>query len=74
LLDIYPRKVYFFPIPAWSGEEAEKVHNDTIISRESEYVTRLHFAKVEGDVELFYLGIGRIKASMVKPENKSAGD
>jgi hypothetical protein len=29
------------------------VHNDTIINRESEYKTRLHYAKVEGDVELF---------------------
>jgi chemotaxis protein CheD len=34
-------------------KKLKKVHNDTIISRESEYVTRLHYAKVEGDVELF---------------------
>jgi len=54
LLDIYPRKVYFFPTTGLVRvKKLKKVHNDTIISRESEYVTRLHYAKVEGDVELF---------------------
>ena len=54
LLDIYPRKVYFFPTSGLVRvKKLKKVHNDTIISRESEYVTRLHYAKVEGDVELF---------------------
>ena len=54
LLDIYPRKVYFFPNTGLVRvKKLRRVHNDTIISRESEYVTRLHFAKVEGDVELF---------------------
>ncbi|MDP4030257.1 MAG: chemoreceptor glutamine deamidase CheD [Gallionella sp.] len=54
LLDIYPRKVYFFPRTGLVRvKKLRRVHNDTIISRESEYVTRLHFAKVEGDVELF---------------------
>jgi chemotaxis protein CheD len=54
LLDIYPRKVYFFPSTGLVRvKKLKKVHNDTIISRESEYVTRLHYAKVEGDVELF---------------------
>jgi len=54
LLDIYPRKVYFFPD---SGKVRVKnlrnVHNDTIITREAEYNSRLHYAKLEGDVELF---------------------
>ena len=54
LLDIFPRKVYFFPRTGLVRvKKLRRVHNDTIISRESEYVTRLHFAKVEGDVELF---------------------
>ncbi|OGS98771.1 MAG: chemotaxis protein CheD [Gallionellales bacterium RIFCSPLOWO2_12_FULL_59_22] len=54
LLDIYPRKVYFFPQTGLVRvKKLRRVHNDTIISRESEYVTRLHFARVEGDVELF---------------------
>ena len=54
LLDIYPRKVYFFPNTGLVRvKKLKKVHNDTIIIRESEYVTRLHYAKVEGDVELF---------------------
>ena len=54
LLDIYPRKVYYFPHTGLVRvKKLKKVHNDTIISRESEYVTRLHFAKMEGDVELF---------------------
>jgi len=54
LMDIYPRKVYFFP---QTGKVLVKklrnVHNDTIIEREKEYNTRLEYAKVEGDVELF---------------------
>jgi len=54
LLDIYPRKVYFFP---QTGKVLVKrlrsVHNDTIVERESEYSSRLRNATVEGDVELF---------------------
>jgi len=54
LLDIYPRKVYYFPHTGLVRvKKLKKVHNDTIINRESDYVTRLHFAKMEGDVELF---------------------
>jgi chemotaxis protein CheD len=54
LLDIYPRKVYFFP---QSGlvrvKKLKTVHNDTIINRESEYKARLQYSKAAGDVELF---------------------
>jgi len=54
LLDIYPRKVYFFPHTGLVRvKKLKAVHNDTIINRESEYKTRLQYAKVEGDVELF---------------------
>ena len=54
LLDIYPRKVYFFPS---SGrvmvKRLKSAHNDTIIQREREYVSRLSKDKVSGDVDLF---------------------
>ena len=54
LLDIYPRKVYFFP---GSGKvkvkQLRNVHNDTIIEREQEYKSRLRVSDVQGDVELF---------------------
>lgn len=54
LLDIYPRKVYYFPKTGLVRiKKLKQVHNDTIISRESDYVRRLHYAKMEGDVELF---------------------
>ena len=54
LLDIYPRKVYFFPV---NGREMMKklvrVKNDTLIEREREYQARLRRDNVQGDVELF---------------------
>jgi chemotaxis protein CheD len=54
LLDVYPRKVYYFPN---SGrvlvKKLRSVHNNTIVEREQEYSTRLQYSKVEGDVELF---------------------
>ncbi|OIQ76158.1 chemoreceptor glutamine deamidase CheD [mine drainage metagenome] len=54
LLDIYPRKVYYFP---QTGRVLVKklrtLHNDTIASRETEYVSRLVESKVEGEIELF---------------------
>jgi chemotaxis protein CheD len=54
LLDIYPRKVYFFPTNGLVRvKKLKQVHNDTIISRETEYNSRLHYSKLEGDVELF---------------------
>lgn len=54
LLDIYPRKVYYFPNNGLVRvKKLKRVHNDTIVSRETEYGTRLHQADVGGDVELF---------------------
>ena len=54
LLDIYPRKIYFFPA---SGQVMLKKlrhpNNDTIIEREAEYGARLKQADIQGDVELF---------------------
>jgi chemotaxis protein CheD len=54
LLDIFPRKVYYFPSTGLVRvKKLRQVHNDTIIERETEYKTRLHYSKLEGDVELF---------------------
>jgi chemotaxis protein CheD len=54
LLDVYPRKVYFFP---HTGrvlvKKLVRMHNDTLIRREKEYAARLTEAPVAGDVELF---------------------
>jgi chemotaxis protein CheD len=54
LLDIYPRKVYFFP--ASGRVMLKKLHhanNDTIIAREAEYGSRLKHADIQVDVEMF---------------------
>ncbi|MCX8085758.1 MAG: chemoreceptor glutamine deamidase CheD [Rhodocyclaceae bacterium] len=54
LLDVYPRKVYFFPR---SGrvlvKRLARLHNDTLIRREQEYAARLAGAPMAGEVELF---------------------
>ncbi|MDD5180978.1 MAG: chemoreceptor glutamine deamidase CheD [Gallionellaceae bacterium] len=53
-LDVYPRKVYFFPA---SGKvrvrQLRNMHNDTIIEREHSYRSRIKVADMQGDVELF---------------------
>lgn len=54
LLDIYPRKVYYFPRSSRVlVKQLRGVHNDTIIEREQAYSARLKVADVQGDVELF---------------------
>jgi chemotaxis protein CheD len=54
LLDVYPRKVYFFP---QNGrvlvKKLVRLHNDTLIRREKEYAARLTEDPVAGDIELF---------------------
>ena len=54
LLDVYPRKVYFFPV---SGrvlvKKLMRMHNDTLMRREKEYAARLTTTPVSGDIELF---------------------
>lgn len=54
LLDVHPRKVYFFPA---SGrvlvKKLMRMHNDTLVRREKEYAARLSEGPVVGDVELF---------------------
>ncbi len=54
LLDIHPRKVYFFPRTARVlVKKLRSVHNDTIVERDKMYSSRLNVADVQGDVELF---------------------
>jgi len=54
LLDIYPRKVYYFPKTGRVLiKKLKSVHNNTIVEREKDYESRLDYAKMEGDVELF---------------------
>ncbi|MDP2877917.1 MAG: chemoreceptor glutamine deamidase CheD [Sulfuricella sp.] len=54
LLDIYPRKVYYFPKTGRALiKKLKSVHNNTIVEREKDYESRLAYAKMEGDVELF---------------------
>jgi chemotaxis protein CheD len=54
MLDVYPRKVYFFPRTGKVKlKKLRNVHNDTIIEREQSYSAKLRFADVQGDVELF---------------------
>ncbi len=54
LLDVYPRKVYFFPATGRVlVKKLIRMHNDTLARREKEYAARLTEAPVAGDVELF---------------------
>jgi len=54
LLDVHPRKVYFFPA---NGrvlvKKLVRMHNDTVMKREKEYAERLNEGPVAGDIELF---------------------
>jgi len=54
LLDIYPRKVYFFPNSGRAlVKKLVRLHNDTLVRREKEYEARLSEAPVSGEIELF---------------------
>lgn len=54
LVDVYPRKIYYFP---QSGrvlmKKLREMHNDTILDRELDYGSRLQKTEVTGDIELF---------------------
>ncbi len=54
LLDVWPRKIYYFPR---SGKvmckRLRKVNNDTIVLRERDYGAKLFHTPVEGGAELF---------------------
>jgi chemotaxis protein CheD len=54
LIDIHPRKVYFFPKDGRvMVKKLRSLHNSTIMKREGEYSRRLRSGGVAGDVELF---------------------
>lgn len=54
LLDVYPRKVYFFPAEGRVlVKRIRSMHNDTIIQRELRYEAMLEKVKVEGSIDLF---------------------
>ena len=54
LLDVFPRKVYYFPNTGRVlVKKLVRMHNDTVMRREKEYAARLVEAPVAGDVELF---------------------
>ena len=54
LIDIYPRKVYFFPEDGKvMVRKLRSLHNTTIMKREGDYSQRLRSDRVSGDVELF---------------------
>jgi len=54
LLDVYPRKVYFFPNTGRVlVKKLVRLHNDTLIRREKEYAARLTEVPVAGEIELF---------------------
>lgn len=54
LVDIFPRKVYFFPKSSKvMVKKLRNVHNTTISQREKDYRQRLYKVDSGGDVELF---------------------
>jgi chemotaxis protein CheD len=54
LLDVYPRKVYFFPNTGRVlVKKLTRMHNDTLVKREREYAARLTETPIGGEIELF---------------------
>jgi chemotaxis protein CheD len=54
LVDIYPRKVYFFPKTGKvMVRKLKNLHNHTILERETDYRSRLKQTNLGGEVELF---------------------
>lgn len=54
LLDIYPRKVYFFPQTGRvMVRKLKTVHNDTILQRERDYSSKLRHQDGGGSIDLF---------------------
>jgi len=52
--DIYPRKVIYFPITGRvKMKKLRQMHNDTIVSREANYMKTLKAKPVAGNVEFF---------------------
>jgi chemotaxis protein CheD len=54
LIDVYPRKVYYFPRTGKVlVKKLRNVYNETIYAREIEYRSRIVTQEVAGEVELF---------------------
>jgi chemotaxis protein CheD len=54
LLDVHPRKLYYFPSTGRVlVKKLVRMHNDTLLKRETEYAERLSEAPLTGDIELF---------------------
>lgn len=54
LIDIYPRKVYFFPHTGKvMVKKLKQVHNDTVVSREKDYAKSIVAKPVSGEIDLF---------------------
>ena len=54
LLDIYPRKVYYFPKTGRVlVKKLKNMHNDTLVKREEEYASKLKTTSVGGEIDLF---------------------
>lgn len=52
--DIYPRKVNYFPLSGSAKvKKLKKMHNRTIINRETEYLHHIDVQPVSGEIELF---------------------
>lgn len=54
LLDIYPRKVYYFPKTGRVlVKKLRNIHNNTLVKREEEYASKLKTTSVGGEIDLF---------------------
>jgi chemotaxis protein CheD len=54
LLDIYPRKVYYFPKTGKVlVKKLKNMHNDTLVQREEAYASKLKVTDVGGEIDLF---------------------
>lgn len=54
LLDIYPRKVYYFPKTGRVlVKKLKNMHNDTLAKREEAYAGKLKISDVGGEIDLF---------------------
>lgn len=54
LLDIYPRKVYYFPKTGKVlVKKLRNMHNDTLVQREEAYASKLKVSDVGGEIDLF---------------------
>jgi len=54
LLDIYPRKVYYFPKTGKVlVKKLKNMHNDTLYKREEAYASKLKTSDVGGEIDLF---------------------